>query len=89
MIIYRKQKEYRKELSIINKAIKTHEDNLRQEQKQWVSANKKAARLSKNLATSLGLLTKKGLPVYEDKLVETWRKRKDLVAKKVAKFSNG
>ncbi|KAA2240283.1 hypothetical protein F0L74_29400 [Chitinophaga agrisoli] len=83
MIIFRKQKEYRKELTVINKAIKTYEDSMRQEQQAWLKNNRKMARLSKALAHSLGLIDPKGKPLHEDRMVSTWRKRRELVTQKL------
>lgn len=85
MIVYRKQKLYKKELAIINKAIKTYEGAIKAEQQGRAQANRKAARLSKTLAEHLGLVDKNGLPVYEDKAVAGWRKRKQMVSHKLAK----
>ncbi len=85
MIIFRKQKEYRKELTVINKAIKTYEDSLRQEQQAWLKNNRKMARLSKALAHSLGLIDPKGKPLHEDRMVSSWRKRRELVMGKLKK----
>lgn len=84
MIIYRKQKEYRKELQLINKAIKAVEDDLRAQQQQFTKTNRKAAKISHSLASKLGLVDKKGSPVYEREL-EKWRKRKQTVTKRLDK----
>ena len=84
MIIFRKQKEYQKELGIINKAIKSYEADAKssiQERK----LNSKIASLSKSLAKSLGLLTKSGLPVYINEDVDRWIKRREIVKKKLKK----
>jgi tetratricopeptide (TPR) repeat protein len=84
MIVYRKQKEYRKELQLINQAIKAYEDGLAERQQAWTKSNRKAAKLSKTLASKLGLVDKKGTPVYEQD-IERWRKRKQTVTKRVGK----
>lgn len=84
MIIFRKLKEYRKELSIIDKAIKSYEAEAKssiQERK----LNSKIASLSRSLAKSLGLLTKSGMPVYINEDVERWAKRREIVKKKLKK----
>jgi tetratricopeptide (TPR) repeat protein len=83
LIIYRKQKDYKKELSTVNKAIKAFENQLVMIQKEWTNKNKTVARLSKMLASSLGLIDRKGLPVSEDPLLERWRKRKEVIQKKL------
>ena len=84
MIIFRKQKEYRKELGTINKAIKSYEADAKssiQERK----LNSKIATLSRSLAKSLGLLTKSGIPVYINEDVDRWIKRREIVKKKLKK----
>lgn len=83
MVIYRKQKAYRKELAVINEAIKAYEGNIRSMQEQHTKGKRKAVQLSKSLAQSLGLADRKGAPVYEDRILATWRKRKETVAGKL------
>ena len=84
MIIFRKQKEFRKELNIINSAIKSFENDAKSAM-QDRKLNSKIARLSKSLAKSLGLLAKNGLPVYINDDVERWIKRREIVKKKLRK----
>ena len=84
MIIFRKQKDYQKELGIINNTIKSYEAEAKssiQERK----LNSKIASLSRSLAKSLGLLTKSGLPVYINEDVDRWIKRREIVKKKLKK----
>lgn len=83
MVIYRKQKAYRKEIAIINKAIKSYLEQQNSEQKEWIKENRKAARLSMGLAKSLGLLTHKGKPSHDDPVITEWKKRKETVLKKM------
>lgn len=86
LVIYRKQKAYRKELAMVNKAIKTYEENFLQKQKKWVAANKKAARISRLLAKGLGLINKKGLPLRQDRQLSNWHKRKSNLLKMIKKI---
>lgn len=83
MIIFRRQKEYKKELAVIKEAIESYEEQLSQGIKDWASENKQSADLSRSLAKSLGLLTDKGIPKYEDKQVASWKKRIEVVQKKL------
>jgi tetratricopeptide (TPR) repeat protein len=83
LVIYRKQKEYRKELATVNQAIKAFNNHLLEYQKAWVAKHKVAARLSKSLAVSLGVMDKKGLPVNDDPLLVKWKKRKEVISKKI------
>ena len=69
---------------MINAAIKAYEDDITKQQQQFSKSNKKAATLSKSLAAKLGLVDKKGFPVYEEQ-VDKWRKRKLTVSKKLGK----
>ena len=84
MIIFRKQKEFRKELNIINHAIKSFEHDAKSAM-QDRKLNSKITSLSKSLAKSLGLLTKSGLPVFINDDVERWLKRREIVKKKLRK----
>lgn len=83
MILYRKLKEYKKELAIIKQAIGAYEKDIKDDQLTWKKANTKSAKLSLNLAKSMGLLNDKGLPVYEEPQIMTWRKRMETVQKKI------
>lgn len=85
LVIYRKQKAYRKELSIVNKAIKAFENEQKENQKNWMKENRVAAKLSKSLALKLGVLNKNGLPVNKDPVVERWLKRKAVINKRLKK----
>ena len=84
MITFRKQKEYQKELSIINKAIKSYEAEAKSSI-QDRKLNSKIASLSRSLAKSLGILTKSGMPVYINEDVDRWIKRREIVKKKLKK----
>jgi len=83
MILYRKLKEYKKELAIIKKAIGAYEKDIKQDQLTWKKANSKSAKLSLSLAKSMGLLTDEGLPIYEESQIVTWRKRMETAQKKI------
>jgi len=85
LVIYRKLKMPRQELTIANKAIKAFETNIIEKQKQWIKENRAAARLSKSLAERLGMINKNGLPTRDDPIVTKWRKRKQLIAKRLKK----
>lgn len=83
MILYRKLKDYKKELAVIKQAVGAYEKDIKDDQQTWKKANRKSARLSISLAKSMGLLNNKGLPVYEDPQILTWRKRQETVQKKI------
>ena len=73
MILYRKGKAYRKELSVINTAIKQFTD-LNQPVKNIHS--KKITSLSKSILHAVGLTDKKGLALYQPQPIARWEKRK-------------
>jgi len=81
MIIYRKQKNYKKELAVIRAGIKAFE-NLYQPSAGLV-ANKKIKALSKALLKSTGLADKKGNPLYQKEPIGSWTRRKLIVEKKL------
>lgn len=83
MILYRKLKDYRKELAIIKKAIGAYEKDIKKDQLTWKKAHNESARLSLSLAKSMGLLNDKGLPIFEEPHILAWRKRLDTVQKKI------
>lgn len=83
MILYRKQKEYRKELLLINKAIKIYKKSIADQQREWIREHREMAKISKPLAISLGLVDINGLPVHEDEVLDMWKRRRELVAKKL------
>lgn len=75
MIIYRKQKEAKKELAIINQAIKTFENIFKKETR--VSPSRKAIEISKRLIKSLGQ--------NEREPLRKWKRRKILLEKQLKK----
>jgi tetratricopeptide (TPR) repeat protein len=83
MIIYRKQKEYRKELEIIRAGIKAFEELYRSSLK--VTYSKKIEQLSRALMKSTGLTDRKGQQLYDREPVGSWRRRKTLVENKLKK----
>jgi len=78
MKLYRRSKEYKKELAIINKAIKNYEVYY---QKQQPKHGKKIDDISRKLNRAFGLTDKKGNAVYSPEPIAGWKKRK-LVAEK-------
>jgi len=83
MVYYRRRKEYRKELQVIQAAIASQQRHALEYQQSWVRRNKKTARTAKALAKSLGLINQKGMPVVETLQLNTWRKRMNMVRKRL------
>nr|WP_157247069.1 hypothetical protein [Pedobacter panaciterrae] len=85
MIVYRKLKAYAKEASVIDKAISAHEKDTENKQHKWIKSHQKVADMTRSLAQSLGLLSDSGLPIYENELLEKWKRRKKIVEEKLRK----
>jgi DNA ligase D-like protein (predicted 3'-phosphoesterase) len=83
MIIYRKLKKYKEELSIINQGIKHFQGYHEKKMKEAVGKNSKIKQLSTALMKSTGLIDKKGRSLYEPEPVGKWKKRKVVVEKKL------
>jgi len=81
MIIYRKEKEYRKEKVIIARAIKAFEQFYKNALK--VPRSLKVVSLSKAFMKSTGLADKKGKLLYQKEPLARWNKRKMIVEKKL------
>jgi len=85
MILYRKAKEYKKELAVINNGIRSFKQQFQHKHKQSPLISTKAARVSKTLAKSLGLTDKKGNSIHTPEPILKWEKRKQLLLKKMKK----
>jgi tetratricopeptide (TPR) repeat protein len=81
MILYRKEKNYKKELQLINSGIKAFENFY----KSRKSNSKKIAEISKKLNKSFGFTDKKGNAVYDPEPIARWKKRKITVQKRIKK----
>ena len=81
MILYRKEKNYKNELRIINTGIKSFESFYRSKK----SRSKKIAEISKKLNRNFGFTDKKGNTIYDPEPIARWKKRKDTVEKKIKK----
>jgi tetratricopeptide (TPR) repeat protein len=86
LILYRKLKEYRKELAVIN-AVMAAQDNYIQEQRdKWLSKHPRAARTGRTL---LKQLEAKGEKVHDDPLMAALKKRKETVMKRLGRKVKG
>ncbi|MEO6613263.1 MAG: hypothetical protein ABIT05_15370 [Chitinophagaceae bacterium] len=84
MAIYRKLKDPGKELKVINKVIKAFEAKF---QTRIPGYDKKVIRLSKALRKMTGLADEKGNNLYQWGDLGKWKKRKELILKKLSKGS--
>jgi hypothetical protein len=83
MIIYRKLKQYKEELRIINKGIKVFEDFYKKPAGRKSGKQEKLTTLSNAFMKSAGLKDKKGNLVYVPEPISRWEKRKAVVEKKI------
>lgn len=77
MILYRKNREYKKELAVIKKGIAAFERSFKSSSK--ITITKKISTLSRSLLKSLGLSDKKGNSLYEREPLGRWNKRRLVV----------
>jgi tetratricopeptide (TPR) repeat protein len=80
MIVYRKLKEYKKEATLIRKAITAYEAFYKKHQP---SHSKKVISLSKALAKSTGLTGRAGKALYDPEPIAGWKKRLENLKKKI------
>lgn len=84
MVILRKQKQYKAELEVIQRAIAAAEKAIAANQRAVGDQDPESADLGRKLAKSLGLLDDEGLPVYEPPQLTAWRNREAVVKKRLA-----
>ena len=82
MILYRQEKNYKKELSTINSGIKTFEKFYKD---QMGKPSKKISEISQKLNKAFHLVDKKGNSLYAPEPIGRWQKRKQTVEKKIDK----
>ena len=85
MIVYRKLKQYKDELRVINKAIKNFKEAQAKKMGKGLRKNSTIGKLSTALMKSAGLLDKKGNAVYMPAPIARWEKRKAIVEKRLKK----
>ena len=83
MILYRKLKQYKEELDIINEGIGFFKDFYENKSYGLTGENKKIIQLSNALMKSVGLKNLKGKNLYYPEPIPRWEKRKQVVEKKI------
>lgn len=86
MILYRKLREYQKEIAVIDQAIDAFESGSNSGKKNNESrkqADRMIGKLSLSLGKVTGLIDKKGKSLYDPEPVASWRKRKQLSQKRL------
>ncbi|MEP6616727.1 MAG: bacterial transcriptional activator domain-containing protein [Ginsengibacter sp.] len=78
MILYRKNKDLKKELGTINSAIRVYEKFY----KSRASKSKKINDISARLSKAVGLVDKQGMNLYDPEPIAGWKKRKSILEKK-------
>ena len=78
MILFRKKKDLKKELSLINSGIREYEKFY----KSRARNSKKVNELSDKLKKAVGLVDKEGHTLYDPEPIATWKKRKSLLEKR-------
>lgn len=79
LIIYRKQKDYRRELAVINGALAAHEKQSNEVQQKWLKEHPKAARLGRSMLKQFG-----GQSSGDDRPINALKKRKEIVSRKIS-----
>ena len=80
LILYRKLKEYRKELAVIDGVLAEQERHLKDQQGEWMSGHPRAAKAARSLLRSFEA---KGEEVHDDPQIAALKKRKETVRKKM------
>jgi hypothetical protein len=78
MILFRKKKDLKKELSLINSGIREYEKFY----KTKARISKKVNELSDKLKKAVGLVDRKGQNLYDPEPIATWKKRKAMLEKR-------
>lgn len=79
MIVYRKLKDYKNELTVVDRGIKAYEDFYNSK----TSKSKKVIDISNKLAKSMGLVDKKGNTTYNPEPIRKWKKRRLVIEKRL------
>jgi hypothetical protein len=82
MILLRKEKNYKKELSVIDAGIKAFEKFY---ETSLGKPSKKIRDISEKLNKAFHLTDKEGTPLYRPEPIDRWQKRKEVVEKKIEK----
>lgn len=82
MILYRKKKDYKKELKIVETALENFQHLLGNKNEKQ---NRKIDQLSRSLMKSTGLVDKKNNPAFLPEPLHKWTKRKLALQKLIAK----
>jgi tetratricopeptide (TPR) repeat protein len=79
MVVYRKSRTPAEEIKLIKTAISTYKKALDTGHKNYITANKKKANSTKELAQMLGLIETNGLPKRDNAFIQRWQTRLHLL----------
>jgi tetratricopeptide (TPR) repeat protein len=79
MIVYRKLRDYKNELSVVDRGIKAYQEFYDSK----TSKSKKVIEISNKLAKSFGLIDKKGNTTYDPEPIGKWKKRRLIIEKRL------
>jgi tetratricopeptide (TPR) repeat protein len=83
LVIYRKQKDYKKELAVIEGALSAYEDRDKAIQAKWIAAHPEAAKVGREFLRSLGGASVSAFG--SNRVVGRLLKRKEVVDKRLGK----
>jgi len=83
LIVYRKLKDYKKELSVLRDALAAYKLQQKTARDQWIQSHPKAASAGKSMLRQLEKAGGAGAGMAGDPSIEGWLKRKQLVMQKI------
>lgn len=83
LVIYRKLKDYQKELAVLNQAIEAYKEGQKAARDKWIHSHPQAASASRSMLRQMGKEGDSVLGLGAPPIIERWIKRKDLVTGKI------
>jgi uncharacterized protein YciI len=83
LVMYRKLKDYRKELAVLNDALAAQELRRKAMRDKWIQSHPKAASAGRSMLRQLQKGSNALTGLGGDAIVERWMKRKNLVTKRI------
>src|SRR5882762_8022118 len=83
LVMYRKLKDYRKELSVLNDAIAAYQKRQKAAREKWIQSHPKAASAGRSMLRQLEKTGNAVIGLGENHAVERWMKRKQLVTSRI------
>ena len=83
LIIYRKLKDYKSELSVLDAAIAAYRQRQKNVKEKWIQSHPQAATVGRSMLRQLEKADNAVIGLGEDPAVARWMKRKDLVTSRL------